>query len=212
MRFTNLLLPTVMAAVGVCNATVVFSNNFDSNFGQSAIGSGAMTNTSATGLFTVTSGTVDVVGPNFFAGLCMTAPESASCVDLDGSSAGAMQSDLITLTPGNYTLAFDIDGNQRGGSASATVNFGSYFNQTYALNSSDTNAVSFTFDVTAPDAARIVFTSNDSSGDLEGALVDNVALTQNSTSGGSTPEPSSRILLVLGGAAIVAAKLRRPRA
>lgn len=162
----------------------------------------------------MTSGNVDLVGPpSYWAYLCV-APESGSCIDVDGSIPGTITSTAIDLVPGNYTLAFDIDGTQRGYDASTTVTFGSYFNQTYNLASPDQNAISVSFDVTAPGSAPIVFTSNDPPRDSMGTLVDNVSLTQNSTS--LVPEPSTLSLMAglalaaLGG--IGARRLRRARA
>ncbi len=206
MRKTFIPAALLFAAAGIGQASTIFSDNFDSNPGQNTVTVGNQTNTNATGTFTVTSGTVDVVGPTFFPGLCATGPEAGSCIDLDGVSAGTITSTVINLTPGNYTLAFDIDGSQRGNSTSATVTFGSFFTHTYLLASADTNAVSTSFNVLSSGTAQIVFASNDFRGSADGALVDNVTVTQNA---GVVPEPASAFLAL--GALAFAFKLRKRR-
>jgi hypothetical protein len=97
-------------------------------------------NQTTAGVLSATSGNVDVVGSingNLFASLC-AAPESGNCLDLDGSTQGAVQlTSGITLQPGiNYFLSFDLVGSGRGVSTSTTVTFGSY-SQTFVLPSAD---------------------------------------------------------------------------
>ena len=98
---------------------------------------------SITGTFNVTGGSVDVVGPAFFAGLCATPPETGSCIDIDASSAGTMTSSPIPLVAGHsYTLAFDLFGSQRGADTSTTVSLGAFYSQTFLAHSADQNIVS----------------------------------------------------------------------
>lgn len=173
--------------------SVVFSDNFNTNLGQSAIASGAI-DSSTTGTFysTGTSGNIDVVGPNYFSNLCDTGAESGSCVDLDGTPGpGQITSSAITLGPGNYTLSYDIYGTERGPSATTTVSFGPYCDQTYTLASSAEDVITCSFTVTSPITTEIVFTSDDAIGDDEGTLIDNVVVT-------NTPEPASIALLAIG--------------
>ena len=115
---------------------------------------------------------------------------------MDGSTSGQITSTLISLLPGNYTLAFDILGSERGSATSATVTLGTFYNHTFNLNSTDSNSVSFDFSVPSATTGNIVFTSNDSPGAIEGALVDNVSLSFSASSG--IPEPWSALLLLAG--------------
>ncbi len=205
MRFTNLAMRTVLRAplttvlvsvtvlccsANVSNGSVLFSDNFDSNPFQSSMASGTV-DLSKTGTFTVTSGNIDMVGPGGYGNLCVPA-ESGSCVDMDGATNGQITSTPISLASGNYTLAFDINGSQRGTEASTTVTFGSFFNQTYNTLSGDTNVVSFNFAVLSPTSAQIVFSSNDPSGDEFGTLVDNVSVTEAT----GAPEPNSGLVFL----------------
>ncbi len=152
--------------------------------------------TSPVGAFTVTAGSVDVVGGGIstFGYLCV-APESGNCVDLDGTSTsgvpGQLSSALLTLTPGTYTLSFDLIGSQRGATDSTTVTLGSLYDQTFLLASGDdtTGIVSDTFTVTSTTDAQLIFTSN-TSGNV-GSLLDNVNLV-------ATPEPATFSLMGIG--------------
>lgn len=80
------------------------------------------------GAFTVTGGSVDVVGGSLYGYLCVI-PTSGNCVDLDGSTgaAGQISSANLTLGPGVYNLSFDLIGSQRGNTTSTTVTLGSFF-------------------------------------------------------------------------------------
>jgi hypothetical protein len=148
------------------------------------------------GAFTVTSGTVDVVGGTLFGSLC-AAPESGNCVDLDGSNAGQISSANLTLTPGTYILSFDLIGSQRGGNTSTTVTLGSLYAQTFFLSSSDVTSgiVDATINVGTTTVAPLIFTSNTPG--VGGALLDNVSLVS------SVPEPATLSFLGIGLAALM---------
>ncbi len=177
-------------------ATTIFSDNFDTNLGTPMVGTGPV-DASTTGTFTVTGGNVDMVGPNYFPNLCTTAPESGTCVDMDGSVPAEITSSLLTLNPGNYTLTFDIFGNERGSSASTTVTLGSFYNVAFTNEpSSFEDVVTANFTVTTATTGNIVFTSNDPSGDDEGNLIDNVALSFTPSVRNAAPEPASAGLLL----------------
>lgn len=152
-------------------------------------------NATNVGAFTVTSGSVDVIGGALFGSLCVS-PESGNCVDLDGSTGigGSISSGMLTLAPGTYTLSFDLVGSQRGVTTSTTVTLGSLYDQTFLLASGDTTSgiVSTTFTVTSPTSVPLIFTSN-TPGNI-GALLDNVDI----SSAVATPEPASLSLLALG--------------
>jgi hypothetical protein len=188
------------------HASIIFSDNFDSNTGQGNISSGAVDSSTA-GTFDVTLGNVDVVGPNFFPSLCQTAPELGSCIDMDGNTAGQITSTSISFAPGSYTLSFDLFGSERGVAASTTVTLGSFYSQVFNTQSSNQNIVTYNFTVNSQTSASIVFTSNDPSGDAQGTLVDNVQI----TSAGAVPEPASGLLMLAAlPLAWIAWRRRRP--
>jgi hypothetical protein len=155
------------------------------------------------GVFSVTGGSVDVVGSGVFGFLCV-GPESGNCVDMDGSTYAAGTISLtnpVTLTPGTYTLSFDLIGSQRGVTTSTTVTLGSLYNQTFVLASGDDTdgIVSTVITVSTPTTVNLTFSSNTSGND--GALLDNVDLKANPAS--SDPpdpaaEPTSLSLLTMG--------------
>lgn len=161
-------------------------------------------NATNVGAFTVTSGSVDVVGGGLFGSLCV-APESGNCVDLNGTTgtAGQISSADLTLTPGTYTLTFDLIGDQRGSPASATVTLGSLYDQTFLLASDDvtTGIVSTTITVGTTTVAPLIFTSNQNSN--VGLLLDNVSLAPV-----SVPEPATLSLLGVGLASLVVVRRR----
>jgi PEP-CTERM motif len=156
----------------------------------------ASLNATNLGAFTVTSGTVDVVGGTLFGSLC-AAPESGNCVDLDGSNAGQISSANLTLTPGTYILSFDLIGSQRGVNTSTTVTLGTLYDQTFLLSSGDITSgiVGVTINVGTTTVAPLIFTSNTPG--VEGALLDNVSLVS------SVPEPATLSFLGIGLAALM---------
>jgi hypothetical protein len=149
------------------------------------------------GAFTVTSGSVDVVGGDLYGYLCVT-PESGNCLDMDGSTeqAGAISTGDLTLTPGIYTLNFDLIGSQRDVTTSTTVSLGSFYNQTFVLAGDDVTdgIVSTTFTVDTTTIAPLIFSSNTPGN--QGALLDNVDLFD--APAVPTPEPASLSLLAAG--------------
>jgi hypothetical protein len=183
-----LLLPAVSRAD-------ILSENFDEL-------TPALNASSPVGVFTVTAGTVDVVGGGLYGSLC-AAPESGNCVDLDGSSsaAGQLTSAPLTLTPGTYTLSFDLIGSQRGVTDSTTVTLGSLYDETFVLASGDDTdgIVSATLTVTSTTVAPMVFTSNDGASDV-GELLDDVDLAAagtGTTAPSPTPEPATFSLIAI---------------
>ena len=96
---------------------------------------------------------------------------------------GQISSGTLTLTPGTYTLSFDLIGSQRDFTDSTTVTLGSLYDETFLLGKGDDTdgIVSDTFTVSSPTTVQLVFTSNTASN--YGSLLDNVDLV-------ATPEPS----------------------
>jgi hypothetical protein len=161
------------------------------------------------GAFTVTSGSVDVVGGGLYGYLCV-APESGNCVDLNGSTgtAGQISSASLTLDPGTYTLSFDLIGDQRGSPASATVTLGSLYDQTFVLASGDVTSgiVNTTINVGTTTVVPLIFTSNINSN--VGLLLDNVSLVSTPV---STPEPGTLVMLGIGLAGLMFVRRRAVR-
>jgi hypothetical protein len=185
LRFTSALLALcTFLLLPVVSRADILSENF--NELTPAL------NSTSVGAFTVTAGSVDVVGGALYGSLCV-APESGNCVDLDGTTnaAGAISSNTLTLAPGTYTLSFDLIGSQRGATDSTTVTLGSLYDQTFVLTSGDdtTGIVSDTFTVTSTTDAQLIFTSNTPGN--AGSLLDNVDLV-------ATPEPATLSLMAVG--------------
>jgi hypothetical protein len=125
----------------VCQGAVLLNENFDS------LTPATYNAVSAVGAFTVTSGSVDVVGPGFFGNLCV-GTETNNCVDLNGNSAGTIASALFSLPVGIYTLSFDLNGSQRGVATSTTVSLGSVYSEVFNLGASDINSITRNINVT----------------------------------------------------------------
>lgn len=106
--FKLALVAVALAFSPLAPATVVFSDNFDTE----PVG----TNTQPT-LWTVTDGTVDTIGdPLTGSDFFNLRPGNGLYIDLDGSSSNAaiLTSDPFSLTPGlQYTLTFDLSGSGR---------------------------------------------------------------------------------------------------
>ena len=174
------------------NAATLLNETFDALTPQLGV-------TSAGSFSTINGTNVDIVGPsNGFGALCAS-PAGGNCIDLDGSGGnpiGQLRSNT-QFSAGSYLLSFDLLGNGRGGTSSATVTFGNY-TQSFTLGSADTTTGVITnLPVTLTSPGFLLFASNDPSGDQVGLILDNVNV---STPGSvaATPEPSSFLLLGTG--------------
>ena len=153
-------------------AITVFSDNFDSdNLG--------LNQTTFNGGWTVTSGSVDLIGQG---GIFDLLPGNGRYVDLDGSTglSGTFDNQVLFSALTTYTLSFDLAGSQRGDTNVVDVIFGTA-SQSYTMNSLDpftTYMLSFT---TNGAANYQIFFKNDGgvneTGDNIGALLDNVKVT-----------------------------------
>lgn len=185
-----------LAMVGTANATIIFEDNFDSYNG----GMGALNYTGFSPTWSVMDGTVDLIGNGYYDFL----PGNGLYVDLDGSSSNAgIMGHLESLAPGDYTLSFDLAGNQRnsaselttaniavllGSGTAASTNISLAQNvgfTTYSLDFSITDLV---------DPSVVMISFGAAGGDNIGMLLDNVVLEDRM----SVPEPGVLSLLALG--------------
>ncbi len=185
-------------------AAPIFADNFNTeNGGVGTLNYGGFAN------FTISSGTVDLIGNGLYDFL----PGNGLYIDLDGTTqnAGLMTSDPIALGPGSYILSFDLAGNQLGGSESVGVNIFGGLNASYAFVNvvraafDPFSTVSVAFSVLANDSVQFNFAN--AGGDNIGALLDNVELTADLA---AVPEPGT-LLLVGGGLALAARTVHRRR-
>ncbi len=191
--FKGLIGATLLGMLSAgANASLIFQDNFDSEAGSPGLSS---LNYTSFANWTVADGTVDVVANTNGWGITC-AGGSGKCIDLDGSTsnAGIFSSNLLVLGAGNYSLSFDISGNQRGGSSdSMLMTLGGFLNESFALSSAAPwTTVTRTFTVAADTSNYIVF--NHAGGDNIGIMLDNVSLSKLA----DVPEPTSLMLLGLG--------------
>ena len=180
---------------GAAQAATVFSDNFNAD---------AVALNSVPAGWTVTTGTVDIIGPGLFNLL----PGNGNYIDLDGSSgkAGLLTSPSLSLTGGvTYTANFDLAGSQRGSTETGTVTFG-----TATLNynlASSAGFAGFSLMFTPASTGTYALTFQNGGGDNIGALLDNVLVDSGTTS--PAPEPQTYALLLMGLSAIALQARRR---
>lgn len=188
MCFAALAVVTLSSST---NAQVVFSDSFDSENGGNGI-----LNYSGFGNWSVSNGTVDLIGNGFNDFY----PGNGLYVDLDGDTfnAGTLTSIPIDLVPGLYELSFELGENPNGQpNNTMLLSVGGVFSETITSSDAGTAPVfdllSRTFEVSSPGAHSIVF--DHAGGDIYGLIIDDVTLTL-------VPEPGSLLLLLVGAAAI----------
>ena len=193
-------LRSIVAAVALLGATgaqavEIFADDFDAAVeGLSIVPTG----------WTVTDGTVDVVGTVF--PLC---EGSGLCVDLDGSSgnAGVLSRNFDLQGGVLYTVSFDLAGSQRGSVDDVEVRFGSALLNIDDIASAAPNTT-YTLDFTPPVDGSYALSFANAGGDNLGAILDNVAIN------GAVqviPEPETYALMLLGLGAVASAARRRRR-
>lgn len=178
-------------------AVPLFNDTFDSE---------ALGTNQALDKWTVSDGTIDVIGPGFFD----LHPGNGNYLDLDGSTnnAGKITSNTVfNLLAGTYTLSFELGGSKRGDGNTVTVALGSIFSEVFALPSNaPLQTISRT--ITLASAAGTGALSFDhAGGDNLGLILDDVSLDFSRVQT-AVPEPSSLALLALGGVAGVARRRR----
>lgn len=191
-----LLTMPLLVGAATGQAAIVFSDNFDSENG----GVGVL-NYAGFANWTVSAGTVDLIGNGFFDFY----PGNGLYVDLDGSTgnAGVLTSTALTLAPGTYTLQFVLAGSTRGDTNIVDVSLGALYSETFTRASSDPFAVvTRTIVVGAPTIASLAFSN--AGGDNLGAILDNVVLSTR-----DLPEPGTLALLGLGLLGAGLSRLRR---
>lgn len=197
---SKLLFAAVVAAAvtGSAHAAPFFSDDFQSSTeGGNAIPSG----------WAVSAGTVEVLGQNFYGGLC-NGTTSEKCVDLDGSTNDAgILSRMFSLTAGNtYTLSFDLAGNRRGvGTETGTVTFGTSA-LSFSLPDTQTAYVPLSLMFSPGSDGTYTLSFANDGGDNMGAILDNVVITVEPN---GVPVPGTLGLLAAGVLAGLAAKRRR---
>ena len=160
---------TAPSLVNVDPATVLFSDNFDSeNNGAGIFDWNSFAN------WTVLSGCVDLHGN----GLFDVQPGNGLYVDLDGScaSGGTIETkQSFTLQPGNYILEFWMAGNNRiSGSDTVNVSMGS-FQEQFVLQQKDKFELR-TRNISVPSQTAVKIRFQNLGGDGRGGLVDLVRL------------------------------------
>jgi len=188
-RILALLLAGFLALP--CEAAI-FSDNFDS------YALGAPTGPSF-GPWTVTNGTVDVIGdPGFYDLL----PGNGRYLDLDGStnSEGAITTTVI-VTPGLYDISFDLAGSQRGTFELVQVTVSDGVTPLILLfgrasgDQFSTEHISYLSATNSLTVEIANYSYLGLAGDNVGALLDNVAINA------AVPEPAALTVWALGLAA-----------
>ncbi|MGE3848700.1 MAG: PEP-CTERM sorting domain-containing protein [Gammaproteobacteria bacterium] len=187
-HLSAIALAASLFTVNAAQAVPLFSDSFDSE----VLGVNQSLDN-----WTVSDGTIDVVGTGFFDFY----PGNGNYLDLDGSTgnAGIITTNAVfNLLPGLYSLTFQLGGSARGDTNSVTVSLGSAFNEVFTLASNDgLQNITRTFSLSsALGSASLSF--NHAGGDNLGLLLDDVLLDFTRTTT-AVPEPSSLALLAVAG-------------
>jgi len=172
------------------HAAVLFSDDFDSNAtGLNAVPAG----------WTVSNGTVDIIGNGFFDFY----PGNGAYIDLDGSTNDAGElSQSFSLTGGvTYNASFTLGGSTRGDSNVVDVAFGTAF-QSFTLASNDPLAL-YTIGFTPATDGSYALTFANQSGDNLGIILLDVEITN------VIPEPETYALMLAGLGMLGAVSRRR---
>jgi len=181
------------AGVAQANAGSVFSDNFNSYDGQ--------LNWVPPMNWTVSSGSVDLIGETPSGTSFDFFPGNGGYVDLDGSTSQAgTLSTLASFAAGTYTLSFDLGGNARGDGDKTTVVTLGDFSQSITLPSdSALQTYSYKFTTTG---GNLSFADLAGGNQNIGNILDNVSLS-------AVPEPATWAVMLVGFGGIGAAIRRR---
>lgn len=174
---------------GGAQAAVLFSDDFDSNATSlNAVPAG----------WTVSNGTVDIIGNGFFDFY----PGNGAYIDLDGSTNDAGElSHAFSLTGGvTYNASFTLGGSTRGDSNVVDVSFGTA-SQSFTLASNDPLAL-FTVGFTPATDGSYALTFANQGGDALGAILLDVEVA-------AIPEPETYALMLAGLGMLGAVRRRR---
>jgi hypothetical protein len=181
------------------NAALVFSDNFNTYDQQ-------LNWTPPPSSWTVSSGTVDLIGETPTGTSFDFYPGNGGFVDLHGSTgqAGTLQT-ATTFAPGDYTLDFALGGNARGDVAKTTmISLGS-FSRSITLASSDPLSLrSISFHTSG---GNLSFADLPGGNGNIGNILDNVSLATASV--GAVPEPATWAMMLLGFGGIGLMALRK---
>jgi choice-of-anchor C domain-containing protein len=193
----------VLALAGGANASALVADGTFTEGVNAGSYSTIGTNGTIGGAWTVTGGSVDLIGSYW------AQPTGSYSIDLDGNSPGTI-SQSLNLAAGDYTLGFWMAGNPDGGDATKSVQVtvgGSVETFTFSTTGHNTGDMGYTFETLAfstPGATTLTFQSLDASGPY-GAAIGGVSVT-------AVPEPASMSLLLAGlGMVGVMASRRRSR-
>jgi choice-of-anchor C domain-containing protein len=201
MKFVTKALAVLFTAmpIAAADATVVINGSFEQ--GPASVGSFTTFGTNSTAItgWTVTGGSVDVIGSYW------NHSDGSRSLDLSGNQAGTIAQMIPTIAGKRYTVSFDISSNpDRAFQKSMLVGFGS----------ATPVAVSFTGPVTRPlqwQTVTLRFTANAPTTRLSfqsttpaawGIALDNVSA--------AVPEPATWAMLIAGFGFVGAALRRRP--
>lgn len=151
-------------------SSAILQDDFDlENDGVELLGYTNFTN------WQVAAGSVDLIGNGAKHDLL---PGNGLYVDLDGHYSGSTfeSRDSFNLTPGSYTLEFDLAGSQRGNTTSVTVSVGTLFSEQFTMaGDAPFTRVRRTINVSSPSTVKVRFVQPNAQG--YGLLLDRVKLT-----------------------------------
>lgn len=193
MFFRSLIAASIALSAAGANAYTVFEDNFN------GYGADQLNWNAATSPWTVSNGTVDVIGAG---GSYDFIPGNGSYLDLDGSTnlAGLISTSLNLTAGVQYTATFQLAGNHRGaGDDTVDAIFGGASGAYTLTSGAGFTTYSLVFTPTTTQTYTLSF--DDRGTDNQGALLDNVKVT-------AVPEPGS-LALVLAGLGVVGFAARR---
>lgn len=190
------MLVRSVAATCLAGAALSAHADFSDNFDADTLG---LNVTTFVGGWTVTSGSVDVVGDGYYDYL----PGNGRYIDLDGTTRhGGTFVNSLALTGGvTYTASFQLAGSQRGDTNLVTVGFGGS-SAVYTMLSPDP-LTTYTLAFTPAVSGSYALSFANAGGDDFGAFLDNVRVAA------AVPEPQTWALFGAGGLLLAARRLRR---